>query len=264
LVAALCLDLLGCKHDHPAPNPGTRPAPADSVSETIRQTRLDAELKHARERWAELPDLGNCALLLKENADLELCRAANAALAALEHSDPAASAETKMPVLGGASLALVRLLDRARFLVFDQMGKQRLERDGGAVEASHGGAGPVTGQAPVAHGPSGTHALLSEHATLKMTDTPMIHLVENTARLERDALRNLGAYLEYAPLSLRRAAFDRMKQLQAEHPRWPTLNHQLREAAVLETDPDLKQNLNDLVSQMLPRGKRPDQPAGSK
>ena len=66
-------------------------------------------------------------------------------------------------------------------------------------------------------------------------------------------------------LSVRRAAFDTVKRLQAEHTQWASLNRVLREASVLETDPSLKQSLKELVSLGLPHGnKRPDQPTGSK
>jgi hypothetical protein len=93
--------------------------------------------------------------------------------------------------------------------------------------------------------------------------TPCTAYCATAGRLEYDVLRNLSAYLEYAELPVRQAAFDRVKELQTQHPRWPTLTHVLREAAVLETDSALKQNLNQLVSLGLARG-RPDQPTGSK
>jgi hypothetical protein len=267
-IAALCVELCACKHDHPTPKPTQAPAPVDSVAAATRQARFGKELQRAHTRWQEQPDLANCTDTLHEKADAELCRSASSALTAVEQLDPAAPPSTALPVLASASLALVRLLDRARYLNFEDFGRRRLEADGGVPAPS---AGPALAR-PMSSAPPNVapqkmqhalHGLLHERAVLKVGDSPLSHLVETIGRLEYDVLRNLSAYLEYAELPVRQTAFDSVKELQAQHPRWPTLTHVLREAAVLETDSALKQNLNQLVSLGLARG-RPDQPTGSK
>jgi hypothetical protein len=241
----------------------------DSVAVATRQARFEKELQRAHTRWQEKPDLANCADMLHEKADAELCRSASGALTAVEQLDPAAPPSTVLPVLASASLALVRLLDRARYLNFEDFGRRRLEADGGVPAPS---AGPTPAARPMSSAPPNVaplkmqhalHGLLRDRSVLKAGDSPLSHLVETIGRLEYDVLRNLSAYLEYAELPVRQAAFDNVKELQTQHPRWPTLTHVLREAAVLETDGALKQNLNQLVSLGLARG-RPDQPTGSK
>jgi hypothetical protein len=106
--------------------------------------------------------------------------------------------------------------------------------------------------------------VLRDRSTLKLTESPTMRLVQTVSRLEREVLRNFGAYLEYAPLPVRQSAYAAAQTMQTAHPHWPGLNHLLREAAVLETDPALKQKLNELASLGLPQGKRPAQPTGSK
>jgi hypothetical protein len=269
--AALALFVLvlasACKRDHPAPAPA--PAPPDSATESARQLRFDSELKRSHARWQEHPNLGNCAEILHEKADAELCRAASSALGAIAALDPQATPDRVLPVLADGSLMLVRLLERARYLNFEDLGRRRLDGDAGAPAPIAASARPATPGAPaVSVGPQNMqralHGLLHEHQSLKLADSPLSRLVQDTARLERDVLRNLAAYLEYGALPVRQAAFEVAKGLHAQHLQWPALNHVLREAAVLETNATLKQNLSELANQGRPRGNQPDQPTGSK
>jgi hypothetical protein len=259
-----------CKRDHQAPVPAaSAPAPPDSASEAARQTRYESELKRARARWQERPDLANCAEILKEKADADLCRAAGSGLTALEQLDPSSSPEATLPVLSDVSLALVRLFERARYLSLEDIGHARLEGDAGALaratpSARAGAPAAPTASVPAQRMPRTLRSVLRDRSTLKLTDSPTTRLVQSVARLEREVLRNFGAYLEYAPLPVRQSAYAAAKTLQAAHPHWPGLNHLLREASVLETDAALKQKLNELASQGLPQGKAPDQPTGSK
>jgi hypothetical protein len=260
----LCVELCACKHRH-APA-SLAPAPVDSVAESRRQARFGLELQRAHTLWQARPDLAHCPDILHEKADVELCHAAATALDAVEQLDPAAAPDSALPVLANGSLALVRLLDRARYLNFEDFGRRQLEADGGAPAAS-GSVRPVAAAVPSASlpkTPQALHELLRQRQVLKLGNSPLAQLVESTARLEHDVLRNLSAYLEYAPLPARQAAFESVKQLQAQHPRWPTLSHVLREAAVLETDSALKQKLTALMNLGLARGPEPAQPTGSK
>ena len=77
-----------------------------------------------------------------------------------------------------------------------------------------------------------------------------------TVRLERDVMRNLFAYLEYAELPVRRAAYETVKGLRAAHPQWQLLDSKLHEAALLEADPELKTQLRGLVASGLPNERR--------
>jgi hypothetical protein len=83
-------------------------------------------------------------------------------------------------------------------------------------------------------------------------------------RIERDVMRALAAYLDYAELPVRRSAFEAVKRLREQHPQWPLLDETIREARLLERDPDLKQALLALDRSGLPRGGRPGQSPFSK
>jgi hypothetical protein len=78
-----------------------------------------------------------------------------------------------------------------------------------------------------------------------------------TIHLERDVVRHLGAYLEYDALPVRRAAFETVKRLRNEHPQWPLLDRLLREAALLEADPELKRQLQEFSASGLPERGHP-------
>jgi len=265
IATALCLSALGlalvaCKHDRAAPAPS--PAPLKSADDDpARESRFDSELKRSRAFWQIRPNLGNCADLLPEKSDSALCEKAAGALSAIEQLDPSASGETAIGVLGSGSLALARLVERARYLSLEDLGKVRLSGDASPPTPS-AEPSPPAGSAPL--GSARTLHEMQRRRTLRISDSPLSRLVQNAAQLEHEALRNFAAYLEYAPLSLRRAALDRVKSLRAEHPQWAALARVVREAAVLETDASLKQNLDQLASLTLPQGKRSDQPMGSK
>ncbi len=262
------MELGACKSKRAPPPPTPAPPPVDSVAEGRRQARLELVLGRAHTLWQARPNLANCPDVLREKADVALCHAAADALGAVEQVDPRAAPESALPALANGSLALVRLLDRARYLNFEDFGRRRLEADGGAPAVSGSAPAPpfasATPSASLPKTPQALHVLLRQHQALKLGDSPLAQLVESTARLEHDVLRNLSAYLEYAPLPVRQTAFESVKQLQAQHPHWPTLSHVLREAAVLETDGALKQKLTELMNLGVARGPEPDQPTGSK
>jgi hypothetical protein len=241
----------------------------DSVAASRRQARFDSELERARLRWEEKPDLGNCADILREKADAELCPSAASALAAVEQLEPAAAPDSALPVLANGALALVRLLERARYLNFQELGQRSLEGDAGAPSAAASAGSRAASPTASTHlralkAPRALHGLSGEHAAVKLSDSPLSHLVENNARLEQDVLRELAAYLEYGELPVREAALTEVRRIQSEHVQWSTLNHVLREAMVLESDVQQKRKLSELAALGLPRGKRPDQPTGSK
>lgn len=202
---------------------------------------------------------------MHEKSDLELCQAASGALAAVEQFGPSVASESAIPALANCSLALARLLDRVRYLTFEELGQRRLEGDAGAPAGSASASASAPRPAPsYLRSPRHLSGLNPERPSLKIADSPMSQLLSRSVRLERDALRNLGAYLEYAPSPVRRAAFDASSRVEGEHPRWPALRHVLGEAAVLETDADLKRQLGELAGHTLPHERRPDQPTGSK
>lgn len=265
-VSALSGALGACKHEQAAPTPSASaaPRPAASVDEGARKARFESELQRSRAFWHDAPNLGNCAELLKEKADTELCTKAQSALTAVAELDAAAPPATAIDALAVGALALVRLVERVRYLSLEDLSHVKVSGDAGPpATADSSEPAPNAAAEPQAR----QRALLRElraRRTLKLSDSPRARLLNDADRLEHEALRHFAAYLEYAPLPVRRAAFERAKALRAEHRSWSALGRVLREAAVLEADPALKQDLEELANLTLPRGAEHDQPTGSK
>lgn len=265
-LSALSGALGACKHEQAAPTPSASaaPSPAASVDEGARKARFESELQRSRAFWHDAPNLGNCAELLKEKADTELCTKAQSALTAVTQLDAAAPPATAIDALAVGALALIRLVERVRYLSLEDLSHVKVSGDAGPpATADSSEPGPNTAAEPATR----QRALLREiHArrTLKLSDSPRARLLNDADRLEHEALRHFAAYLEYAPLPVRRSAFERAKALRAEHPSWSALGRTLREAALLETDRDLKRDLEQLADLTLPRRAPPAQPTGSK
>ncbi len=236
------------------------------MSENARETRFRSELSRAQQLWQGSSALGKCAEAMKQDGDRALCADAEKNLARVAALPAGVTAGDALPVLGNAALALARLFDRARYLSLEELGRERLEGDAGVNAKPAPSARPalMPSAAPGASGaarfpfPRGR-----EQRHLKLADSAAGTLALNVGRLERDLLRELGAYLEYGPLSVRQAAFERVEQLRAQHRDWPALHRLLREASVLETDPELKARLVASTAAAFGR-QQPAQPAGSK
>ncbi|HET7544867.1 MAG TPA: hypothetical protein VFK05_33600 [Polyangiaceae bacterium] len=259
----LALTLTSCRREQRAP------APSASVSAAGRDFTLQARERHFQDeltrsntRFQAKPSLGDCAKALPEKADLSLCQAAESALALLA-GPPPATPEAALTRLAASALSLARLADRLRYLSLEELTKQRLVAGDGGVAPKPSASGAVAGAlSAVARAQREHGAGHAEHPAVALSEGPVSQLLGVTARLERDVLRNIGAYLEYGPTPVRHAALDTVKGLHAEHPKWPSLEHLLREAAVLEADPELKQALRDLSPSDSPHG--PAQSAGTK
>lgn len=226
-------------------------AEASSFASSARLTHLDAELKRARERWQAQPELNECAASLKEKADVQLCQAASSALAQLTRVQGTRDA-SDLPVVAEGALALTRLSQRLRYLSLEELSARRPAGDGGAPHPA------IAGSARMPSLPRGKVAAShDEQRAFELSDGPVARLMSTTIHLERDAVRNLGAYLEYAELPVRRAAFETVKRLRNEHPQWPALDRLLREATLLEADPDLKRELREFAASGLPERSHP-------
>jgi hypothetical protein len=241
----LVLVLASCRREERAPAPSASVSPAaGDFAARARERHLKLELTRAANRWQAKPTLGECSAALKEKSDLELCQAAENALSQVTAA-PATTPEATLPRLAPAALALARLSDRLRYLSMQDLAERRVDGDAGVAPAPPA-SGAVTGPlAAITRAHDHQHA---EQPALKLSESPVSRQLETTIRLERDVVRNLGAYLEYAPLSVRRLAFDSVKDLHAQHPRWPALDHLVSEAAVLERDPVLERDLQEIAA----------------
>jgi hypothetical protein len=253
--------LSSCGRRTPAPAQAAASASAASAASSFvadtREQHLKKELGRARERWRSKPDLGNCASVLHEQADLLLCQDAAAALLAIE-KDPNPTPENALPVLSAGALALARLSQRVRYLAIAELSDKHLSGDAGVLPVAPASSPPAHPKPILPHGPhDGEHAF-------QLEDSPTTVLMGSAVHLERDVVRNLGAYLEYGELPVRRSAFNAVKRLRNEHPQWPLLDGVLREAALLESDPELKRQLREFAATGLPRRVHPDQSPDSK
>lgn len=232
-----------------------------------REQHFQEELARATARWQEKPTFGDCAATLKEKADWELCQAAESALGVVT-AEPPTTPEVALTRLGPAALALARLTERLRYLSLQELAQRRVEGDAGApVSAAPPPptSGPVSSALRAAARPQHVHDAHAEQRAMQLSESPVSRQLEQAMRLEREVIRNLGAYLEYGPMPVRRASFETAKALSAQHPRWPALARLLNEAAVLETDADLKRDLQGLVaSGSTQRRAQPAQSAGTK
>ena len=170
-----------------------------------------------------------------------------------------------MTRLAPAALALVRLSERLRYLSMQELAERRIGNDAGATPAPPPSGAVNRALAAATHAHEQQHAAHAEQRAVQLSEGPVARELELAMRLERDVLRNLGAYLEYGPLAVRRAAFGTTKDLHAQHPRWPALARLLSEASVLESDAALKAGLLELAATGAPqRPPAADQSAGTK
>jgi len=255
---SLVIALSSCRREEHAPAPSASAAAlGNEFAAQGRERHLQEELARARARFQANTGLSDCAKSLQEKADLELCQAARAALAVLT-AEPATSTELALGRLAPAALALARLSQRLRYLSLAELAERRSAHDAGAPPPP--AASAMSAPATPAFAREGKHPPHIEQRALVLGESPVTQLMELSIRSERDVLRNIGAYLEYGPLPVRRAAFDNVERLRAVHPDWPLLTHLLQEAAVLESDAVLKGDLRRLSAS----GARSDQSAGTK
>jgi hypothetical protein len=204
---------------------------------------------------------------LKETADLLLCQTAIDALAAIAGKE-AVTPERSIERLASGALSLARLSERVRYLSLAELAERQLEGDAGTRAAPSASAGAGEERATVLRRRKTMHPEAGsghpEPHGLALRDGPISELLAVTLRSQRDAIRELGAYLEYGPLPIRRTAFAAVERLHAEHPKWPLLDHLLQEAALLESDGALKRDLQRLSERNLRRDGRPAQSAETK
>jgi hypothetical protein len=241
---------------------------AVEFAENARAAHFAGEQKRAAERWQAKPNLDECTVVLHNDGDAALCHTAASSLSAIEQLDPSLPVERILPVLADGSLALARLSERARYQSLAELGEKRVTGDAGSAPAASGSTSASAKPAPPKPTPAkpSSSAITppKEQHALELTESPVGKFLPVVLQLERDALRNLGAYLEYAPLDERRAALSSVKQLRGTHPQWPLLDRLIREAALLESDPEQKRVLKELIVSGLPRGKNPLQSTDSK
>ncbi len=197
----LVLSLAGCRHEDRSPAPSaSASALGNDFTTDARERHFQQELARAGARFRSDPGLAaKCAGALKEQADLELCQAAAAALAAIA-AEPAATPEQALPRLAPGALAFARLSERVRVPLARRARAAARGRRRGCRAGSLGVRGRrASSQRRFARAQSARPGASEQHA-LELRDGPVSQLLGLTIVFERDLIRNLGAYLEYGPL----------------------------------------------------------------
>ena len=130
----LVLALASCRREEHAPAPSaSASAVRGDFAEHARERHFDEELARANSRWVAKPSVGDCSAALKEKSDLELCHAAETALAQVTGAT-AGTPEDRLTRLAPAALALARLSERLRYLSLEELGERRVARNAALTE----------------------------------------------------------------------------------------------------------------------------------
>lgn len=238
--------------------------------------RLEATLKDWTKRWSDTAELPACDPLLKDAAQLELCKTAAAALTTMK---AAAAKPEPAPVLIRNAAELAYATESAsEKLRAASMEKMQAEHktapagSGASVKPTSSALGAAVKTRPAGSafsktnpGPAGK---LGDKVRAEPTPLdPAMQVMQAYSRVNRAALRYLSQYLQFAPLPTRKAAFAELEALSKRKEAWPALGRTLREAAMAENDPELQGKLKALAPKLSRRtpptpGAAPGTPPG--
>ncbi|RYZ05971.1 MAG: hypothetical protein EOO73_17630 [Myxococcales bacterium] len=210
--------------------------------------RLAAAVKDWQKRWADTADLPPCDPLLKDAAELELCKTAAASLVAMK-------AAVAKPEPEGTQIHLAAELAYATEAASEKlrnasMAKLQEERKATAAPGSSGKPLPAPGASAKAR------AAASSKLGDKLKDVqaapadPGMQVMQAYSRANRASLRYLSQFLQFGPLPTRQAAFNELEALSKRKEAWPAVGRTLREAAMAENDTDLQGKLKALAPKM--------------
>lgn len=221
--------------------------------------RLEATLKDWTKRWADTTDLPACDPLLKDAAQLELCKTAASALTAMK---AAAAKPEPAPVLihNAAELAFATesASEKLRAASMEKMQAEHKTAPAGSgamVKPSASALGLAGKPRPLGSAFSKTNAPVTGKLGDKMRAEPApldpaMQVMQAYSRVNRAALRYLSQYLQFGPLPTRKAAFTELEALSKRKEAWPALGRTLREAAMAENDPELQAKLKALAPKL--------------
>ncbi|HKY36132.1 MAG TPA: hypothetical protein VJN18_09350 [Polyangiaceae bacterium] len=230
--------------------------------------RLEAALKDWTKRWGDTAELPACDPLLKEAADLELCKTAATSLIGMKAA--IAKPEPEATLIKAAADLAFATENASEKLRAASMEKQQAEHKTGPagsgspltkVPASAFSAMPkarpigsaITPKAPGA----GKLADKLKTPTETAPPDPGMQVMQAYSRVNRAALRYLSQFLQFGPLPTRRVTFGELEGLSKRKETWPALGRTLREAAMAENDPDLQGKLKSLAPKLSRGGARP-------
>lgn len=251
--------LAGCKQ-RAQPGHGT---PAPSASDRYADgARLGAALGEWRKRWQNEGEPPSCAALLTRAEEQRLCVEAaeqlvpvKARAAALDRSPDALREAAELARRAG------RATQKLRFRNMEYMGSEGLSLAAARGSASAGPHPSASAPLPPKHppvpkaGPSASGATDAGAPEGTTREDPYQPLIRAYGKLEVGAMRYLGTFLELGPLAERKLAFEQIRILWEEASRPPhTLQQIVRQASLLEQDPDFKAALVklDRTSHLVP------------
>lgn len=235
--------------------------------------RLEATLKDWSKRWADTADLPACDPLLKDAAQLELCKTAATALSTMKAA--AAKPEPEAVLIHNAAELAFATESASEKLRTASMEKMQGEHK----TAPAGNVAPSVKPSPSALGaaskirPAGSALAKASPSAGQLGDKlraepapvdPAMQVMQAYSRVNRAALRYLSQYLQFGPLPTRKVAFTELEALSKRKEAWPALGRTLREAAMAENDPDLQGKLKALAPKLsrrspaMPPGAPPD------
>ena len=236
-------------------------------------TRLAAAQKEWVKRWSDTGDLPACEPLLKDKAELELCKTAQTALTTLKTAVAKPEAEADAALIHDAAelaFATESASEKLRNAFMEKTQAEHKAAPAGSGAAAAKPASSAKAPAAAASGfatlsrarplsSSGKAALAEKLGDkIKSTETapldPDQQLMQGYARTNRAALRYLSQFLQFGSLPTRRATFTELEGLSHRKEPWPALGRTLREAAMTENDPDLQGKLKALAPKLSRRG----------
>jgi hypothetical protein len=219
--------------------------------------KLSGALKEWSKRWSETADLPACDPLLKNPADAEVCKTAQAALTTMKAAAAKPEAEAAL-IHAAAELTMATELASEK-LRTAFMEKTQAERKAAPAGSGAPGAKPApSAGAPFTKVPRARPLGSSGKAALadKLGDKakgleaapldPDQQVLQAYSRVNRASLRYLGQFLQFGPLPTRNLAFTELEALSKKKETWPALSRALREAAMTENDETLQAKLKAL------------------
>jgi hypothetical protein len=236
--------------------------------------RLGAALKDWTKRWSDTPDLPPCDPLLKDAAELELCKTAQTALGTMKAA--AAKPEPEAVLIHDAAELAFATEAASEKLRMASMAKMEAERKAAPATSGVSAAKPAPALSAAAKvrplGSAGKAAIADKlGGKMKPVEAPPLDPAQQAlqafSRVNRASLRYLSQFLQFGPLKTRGVAYAELESLSKRKEAWPALGRTLREAAMTENDPDLQGKLKALAPKLARRGPgampgMPGMPAG--
>lgn len=262
---ALLMSSMGCskKHDDKAQAEKSEAARKKPDGDRYADgERLAAALRDWSKRWSDTADLPGCEPLLKDTAELELCKTAMTSLASMKTA--AAKPEPESVLLHDAAELAFTTEAASEKLRNASMEKLQSAPKAAPSSSASGAAkaSPPASAKPLAIYSAKPSARAMGPGIAKLSDgvrpldaavtavDPAMQVMQAYSRVNRAALRYLSQFLQFGPLKTRKAAFAELDGLAKRRETWPALSRTLREAAMVENDTELQGQLKALAPKL--------------